>query len=145
MKKAYLLLFFTIFALSCSVSVRKYGTIDRTQKSITIPAGGDKFVLALKDYFYQNGWKVENFQGAEVTEKRSGRDLKYDTFNTRYVLYGEYTLDTDDMAGPLLHNATISIVDVKSRSEVLIFESGEKMRVKGFVSDMAEHIDQAMQ
>lgn len=144
MKKLIVGAIAVILTTSCSIDVRKYGTIDRKQKTITIPAGGDKFILALKDYFYQNGWKVENFQGPEVTEKRAGRDLKYDTFNTRYVLYGEYSLDTEDMAGPLLHSATISIIDVKSRSEVLIFESG-KMRVKGFVSDMGENIEQAMQ
>jgi len=113
------------FGIGCgTIKMTRLGKIDKSDKSVTIPPGSDDFMTTLKVCLTSEGWRIENFAGAEVTSKTASKDLKYDSFNTRYVLAGEYKPSTDKTI-PRLQNANFSLIDVRSRNEIALFAAGQ--------------------
>jgi len=107
-----------------TIKMTRLGKIEKTEKSVTIPPGSDDFMTTLKVCLTSEGWRIENFAGAEITTKTASKDLKYDSFNTRYVLAGEYKPSTDKTI-PRLQKANFSLIDVRTRNEVALFAAGQ--------------------
>ena len=133
----------TIAMASCSIKMTRLGSVDKADKSITIPTGADDFMTTLKVCLTQEGWRIENFAGPQITEKTTSTSLKYDSFNTRYLLRGQYKR-VDDYAIPRLEYANFSLVDVKSRNEVALFAAGE-VTYSSFCEKLAPHLKELEQ
>src|SRR5271170_7117737 len=85
--KLFLLVVACCFLNACmSADMRQYGTLDPSQKSITVPPGGG-LIADIKDVFKQNGWALAVDRGPHVIEGQTGKDLhleEFDTLKTRY-------------------------------------------------------------
>jgi hypothetical protein len=106
-----------------SADVRQYGKVDSTQKSITVPPGGD-LAADLKDILKQRGWTLVVDRGPDVVRGSGGEsvDLKaYNTFKTRYRLllsYRRFDTCIGHMDGAYHYN--LSMIDNKSGEEVMV-------------------------
>ena len=138
-----IILLLTAIFVDCSIKMTRLGNVDKADKSITIPPGADDFMTTLKVCLTQEGWRIENFAGAEVTAKTASKNVKYDTYNTRYVLNGTYKR-VDDYAIPRLEYANFSLVDVKTRNEVALFAAGE-VTYSSFCEKLAPHLKELEQ
>ncbi len=72
-----------------SHNVQLYGTVDKSNKTVTVPAGSKGLKGELKKALSQRGWKLAVYRGPSVTEGELGKKTRieqYDTFNTKYCL-----------------------------------------------------------
>jgi hypothetical protein len=113
-----------ILALSACASseLRTYASIDRTDKSMTVPPGGSGLVGSLKDALKTNGWHLSVDRGPDITVGSLSEKVNLqqaDTFNTRYrLIISERWLDVclPNLQDMLRYD--ISIVDNDAGSEV---------------------------
>jgi len=110
-------------------------------KTITVEPGSNPFMMSLKRILASNGWTIEVFAGAKVTTIEEGIETESDTFNTKYVLTSDYNYGKDVVLGDFLSHYSITIIDVETRSEVLLM-NGNKMRLKAFESNFEEAISE---
>ncbi len=90
--KAVLFSSFLLSALSCTTTahVKAYGSIERTQRSITLPAGGDDFVAAMKDALANDGWDIFVVPLSQLTTLKSdSENVTTRQFKTRYAMVAE--------------------------------------------------------
>lgn len=72
-----------------SYDVQRYGSVETTNKTITVQPGGGGLNGALKQALSNDGWRLVIDRGPSVTEGSLGQNTKlsaYDTFNTKYRL-----------------------------------------------------------
>ncbi|EKT4541548.1 hypothetical protein QEM15_003757 [Pseudomonas putida] len=107
-------------------NVNSFGSIDQSQKTITVPAGAAGLTGGLKSALQANGWKMTVYRGASVTEGELGESTKlrqYDTFNTRYTLrvrYNQFDTCLKDFKGYSSYD--ISMIDNTSGTEVFTID-----------------------
>jgi hypothetical protein len=119
-------------------SIQSYGTIDQSQKSVTVPPGSNGLKGKLKQFLVAEGWRLSIDKGPSVVEGDLGSKTKlesYDTFNTRYRLHVvSRQYDTCIPRGGPAITFDISFIDNKAGSEVFTLsgESCEDMVVEKF-------------
>lgn len=123
----FLLPVFIPFALSgCySHNVQHFSDVDKSQKTATVPPGGQGLKGKLKSALRDDGWDLVVYNGPEVTEGAVGNKTKlkrYNTFNTRYSLlvassFFDYCLNLDEA---IVYD--VSLVDNKTGTEVLTLD-----------------------
>lgn len=137
MKRIYFLV--SIVALimftSCmsSSNYLVFERVENENKTITVQAGSDPFLLNVKRVLLENGWDIEAFKGAKITLTEGDKEIESDTFNTKYILVLNYNYGRDVFLGDFMHHYNISIVNVETRAEVLLM-NGNKTRLKKFLS-----------
>ena len=116
-----------LIAISCivlisscvSYDVLKYSDIDSSEKTISMPPGGDRLVGQIKQYLIKKQWKITVYSGPEVTEKSSENEtLRYDKFNTRYNCFINFTTVDFYLDGDYQYRYDITVVDNKTGQEV---------------------------
>lgn len=127
MKRSISLACMAILASGCTTqNVNTFGTIDRSDKTITVPAGSAGLTGGLKGALQANGWKMTVYRGASVTQGSVGERTnlrQYDTFNTRYTLsvrYNQFDTCIKDLKGYSSYD--ISLIDNTSGSEVFTID-----------------------
>ena len=123
MKKILLSAVCCILSACVSADLRQYGTIDRTQQSITVPPGSG-LTAEVKDVFKQNGWKLVVDHGPQTIEGSIGQNLrleKFETFNTRYRLILA-SIEVDTCLGHFdsLYRYDMSMIDNKTGEEIMV-------------------------
>lgn len=84
-----MVLFIFIFISSCSHNVDIYEKIDKSKKTVTVPAGSKGLKGKLKRVFSKRHWKMSVYGGPAITEGELGKRIyikQYNTFNTKYRL-----------------------------------------------------------
>lgn len=88
--KSIVLMCIVVFLGGCaSHNIQLYGSVDQSNKTVTVPPGSKGLKGELKKALSQNGWKLAVYRGPSVTEGELGKNTKieqYDTFNTKYRL-----------------------------------------------------------
>lgn len=113
--------------------------VDPGNKTITMQTGSDPYLMGLKKTLIEEGWKIEVFKGATVTTTVDNKEIESDSYNTNYVLETRYNYAKDIVLGHVLHSYRISIIDVESRSEILLM-NGTKARLNTFLSNFKSSI-----
>jgi hypothetical protein len=111
------------------INLQIYAAIDLSQKTVTVPPGGQGLKGKLKQILTEQGWQLSIDRGPSIVEGNLGSKTKlesYDTFNTRYRLYvrlqGDRCLNSHEPA-----NYDISFIDNKTGSEVFTIEGRDCM------------------
>ena len=100
-----------------------YSRIDTSDKTITVPAGGEGLKGELKKALAADGWKMVVYGGPAITQGTIGdkTDLQqYDSFNSRYQLivsYNQFDVCFKGLSPDI--NYDISMIDTHSGAEVL--------------------------
>lgn len=117
-----LIIFLSIILCSCvTQNVQKYGSVDNTVKTITVPPGSEGLKGKIKNYLSSNGWKMVVTRGPTVVEGKAGQDVdlkEYDTFNTRYLLKIEASVVDLCFSFEKLYNYDLSMIDNKTGEEI---------------------------
>lgn len=118
-----------LFLSGCATSnFQRYGSIDRSQKTITVAPGSFGLNGRLKQVLAKHGWKLVVYRGPAVTEGKIGKNTKikqYDSFNSRY------TLVVNSRRYDLCLNFTpmilydVSLIDNRSGSEVFTMDGDD--------------------
>ena len=116
----------------------RYGVIDQTSKTVTVPPGSDGLKGRLKQALNSEGWKMVVGRGPTVTEGAIGSSAKveqFDTFNSRYrlvVTSRQYDICLN-MSPAIVYD--LSFIDNLSSSEVftLAGKGCESTAVEKFV------------
>lgn len=99
--------------------VRVYEQVDRSDRSMTVPAGGSGLLGELKSALRQDGWRMAIDRGPTVA-RGSGPDVRIaDTFNTRYRLYVDWRRTDLCFSFDAEVDYDISVVDNQTGAEVL--------------------------
>lgn len=105
-----------------STKVQSYGTVDQTEKTITVPTGGFGLTGKIKSKLTSDGWILAVYQGPTLTTGSAGQNTSLstsDTFNTRYRLlidWEQFDLCINLQAAVAYD---ISLIDNKTGSEVV--------------------------
>lgn len=119
---------FVLLLSACAGNMQTYSKFDERNKTITIPYGSSGLKGGLKKALTDRGWKMTVYSGPEILEGRNGSSVrmeKYQTFNTRYTLFGNAR--ATGPAGCFISQYfiyDIAIVDNKTGQEVMTM-SGE--------------------
>lgn len=104
-----------------SYDIRRYGSIDPQERSVTVPPGSLLLTGALKDVLQAEGWRLVIDRGPTVTEGTVGDSTRlqsYGTFNTRYrLLTSSVRYDLCLNGSPAIHY-DVAFIDNRSGSEV---------------------------
>jgi hypothetical protein len=129
MRTLLLLAVVCCFLNACmSADMRQYGTLDPSQKSITVPPGGG-LIADIKDVLKRNGWTLVVDRGPHVVEGTTGKNLhleEFDTLKTRYRLIIKYNQFDTCMfllsRGQLdpAYNYDMSMIDNKTGEEIMV-------------------------
>lgn len=102
-------------------NVQRYGTLDSTNKTVTVPPGSEGLKGKLKQALADDGWKLVVYRGPSVTEGNVGEKTKieqYDTFNSRYrLIASSYQYDLCLNFTPAI-KYDVSFIDNKSGAEI---------------------------
>ncbi|HEV7163974.1 MAG TPA: hypothetical protein VGO35_01115 [Gammaproteobacteria bacterium] len=84
--------FLFVFVAGCSTvpDVHRFGQVDLSDKSITVPAGGAGVLGEVKDELQKAGWRLVIYDGPEQIQGSAGLDthlLVSQTYTTRYTLF----------------------------------------------------------
>jgi hypothetical protein len=147
LKNLVLLVLLTVTAGCASHNVQVYSQIDRTDKTITVPAGAQGLKGKLKQALTADGWKMVVYGGPSVTEGETGAKTKleqYDTFNSRYQLTvssEQFDMCIKGLSPDIIYD--ISIIDTKTGAEVLTVNGKgcEPDAVKAFVRALHGNMD----
>jgi hypothetical protein len=120
---------FTLFAIlsSCATAptARQYGPIDLSEKTITIPPGGDRLIGLLKERLYREGWDVSVLaRESVITDKTSLQEISYDKYNTRFLLLLDYDFGFVWIPGDSIARFDFSLIDLKAKKEVFTYSGG---------------------
>jgi hypothetical protein len=72
-----------------SHSLQTYGTIDESNKTVTVPAGSEGLKGKLKQVLANDGWRLVVDRGPDVTQGSVGAETRveqFSTFKSRYRL-----------------------------------------------------------
>ena len=89
MKSIALMCVLVLLGGCASHNIQLYGSVDQSNKTVTVPAGSKGLKGDLKKALSQKGWQLAVYRGPSVTEGEFGKNTKieqYDTFNTKYRL-----------------------------------------------------------
>jgi len=122
--KVGLIVMLTVFLANCAThNVQRYGSVDSSNKTVTVPPGSEGLKGQLKQALVNEGWKLVVYRGPSVIEGEIGEKTKvqqYNTFNTKYRLIVSYN-ERDTMLCLNFRPAVeydISFIDNKSGTEV---------------------------
>jgi hypothetical protein len=122
MQRILFLVALTFLLGACAThNVQRYGSIDNSEKTITVPPGSEGIKGKLKQVLANDGWQLVVYRGPSVTEGSIGEKTKieqYATFNSRYRLVAassQYDLCLN-FTPAITYD--ISFIDNKSGSEV---------------------------
>lgn len=126
MKANIAVLFPSLLISSCVTSnVNTYAPIDKSAKSITVPAGSAGLKGELKKILSANGWQMKVYGGPEVIQGTSGEttDLRrFDTFSTRYNLVMQSSqFDLCLNFEPMI-NYEVVVIDNQTGAEVITID-----------------------
>lgn len=135
------LLALTALASCMSYNVDPIGTIQSSDRSITVAQGGSGLLGRVKSRLRANGWKLAVDRGPEVTQGQIGEQTYLErgsTFKTRYRL--DHSVDSGELAvnGDTIYRYNFSLVDNAIGEEVLT------MHGRGFGETIAERLIAAM-
>ena len=119
MKKIIFLAIVMVLSGCASYNLDTFGYIKRNEKTVRVPAGSFGLLGELKKVLKKRGWKKKVYGGAEITEKKSNKILKYESFNSKYSLYvksNSYDV-CFNFSDALYYD--ISLINNKTGSEVL--------------------------
>ncbi|WP_353220645.1 hypothetical protein [Salinisphaera sp. S4-8] len=88
-KKLAILIAAVMLAGCAAYDVQRYGSVDQTNKTVTVQPGGRGLNGALKQALSNEGWRLVVDRGPSITEGKFGESTRlsnYDTFNTKYRL-----------------------------------------------------------
>lgn len=78
------------FLAGCAThNAQLYGSVDTSNKTVTVPPGSEGLKGELKQVMVNDDWKLVVYRGPSVSEGNVGETTKiehYDTFNSRYRL-----------------------------------------------------------
>jgi hypothetical protein len=129
-----------ITALACltgcaTQNIQIYGSVDVSNKSVTVQPGSEGIKGKLKQALANDGWSLVVYRGASVMEGEVGEKTKvqqYDTFNSRYRLVASsHQFDVCLNFEPAI-KYDISFIDNKTGAEVFTIDG------KGCESDVVE-------
>lgn len=105
-----------------SSQVRTFDTVDRSDKTITVPPGGG-LTGAVKDTLAADGWKITVYRGPGVTQGTMGEKTNLEQgrkFTTRYTLFLKWNqFDTCVPRFDAAYDYDISLVDNSNGSEIM--------------------------
>jgi len=141
MKRLLLAIMALTLSACMSADLRQYGKVDNTEKSITVPPGGD-LAADLKDILNQRGWNLVVDRGPNVIEGQGGETValkSYSTFKTRYRLllrFSRFDTCMGHMDGAYTYN--LSMIDNKNGKEIMVMggsacASQIKTKFEGFL------------
>jgi hypothetical protein len=141
MKKIFLLI--VVIALSgCShIDVQHYGTMDLSDKTMTVPPGSKWLIGELKKSLVSSGWELSIYDGAATTSGTAGAmvELKHTkAFNARYRLTVAATWYNQCMDYTNAVNFDLSVIDNNKGKEVFT------MSGNGCESDIVEAFNNAL-
>lgn len=139
LRKLATIVLFASLTGCATTNVQLYGTVDSSNKTVTVPSGSEGLKGKLKQALANDGWKLIVYHGPSVTEGEIGEKTKieqYDTFNSRYrLLVSSYQFDLCLNLTPAI-KYDISFIDNKSGVEVFTLSgrSCEPNVVKKFMN-----------
>jgi hypothetical protein len=105
-----------------SSQVRTFDTVDRSDRTITVPPGGG-LTGAIKETLVADGWKITVIRGPEVTQGTMGDKTHLEQgrkFTTRYTLFLKWSqFDTCVPRFDAAYTYDISLVDNSNGSEIM--------------------------
>jgi len=124
-----------------SYNVDPIGTIQSSERSITVAQGGSGLLGRVKSRLRADGWKLAVDRGPEVTQGQIGEQTYLErgsTFKTRYRL--DHSVDSGELAvnGDMVYRYNFSVVDNLLGEEVLT------MHGRGLGETIAERLIVAM-
>jgi hypothetical protein len=121
LRKIALVIMLTILSGCATHNAQLYGSIDSSNKTVTVPPGSEGLKGKLKQALVSDGWRLVVYQGPSVTEGTTGEKTKiaqYDTFNSRYrLIASSHQIDLCLNFTPLI-KYDLSFIDNKSGTEV---------------------------
>lgn len=111
------------------IDVQSYGTVDLSDKSVTVPPGGDSIDGSLKKYLSSNGWRmfVYNSDVTKITGD-SGKNTSLEErleFKSRYRIITSWKNTHHCLNGDYFVLFDLSFIDNKSGSEVFTMSAEE--------------------
>jgi hypothetical protein len=105
----WLLLIIPLLLASC-VSVQQSGSVDQSDRSITVPPGSTMFPI--KNALIRDGWTVK---AKNITNYRAGA-----AYQTRYAMEADFKFWDYGIDLKKMYHYDISIQDVKTNEEILV-------------------------
>ena len=111
-----------VLSACMSYKVELIGTIQSSERAITITQGGHGLLGRVKSRLRADGWKIVVDGGPEVTKGQTGEQTYLErgvTFRSRYRL--DYYVDDGELAvnGDMVYQYSFSVVDNEAGEEVL--------------------------
>ncbi len=124
MSKLLPLVIFTFFIVGCATSkLIAVTSLDRTEKTITIGAGGYGLKGKIKEVLRGEGWNIVTDAGPQRTVGRVGNDVDLKTFNT---FRSRYRMDIEarqyDICVPGFdpaYNYSLAVIDNQTGNEIM--------------------------
>ncbi len=121
MKNAICIGFIALFVFSscASYDAVQYGQVDPSEKTISLPTGGDRLVGMIKKYLANNQWEIFVYTGPEKTENISESEtIRYRVFPTKYTCMIDYKVVDMYLDGDYQYRYDITLIDNKAGKEV---------------------------
>lgn len=121
MKKLITILVITVFMItSCATyDVVQYGKVDTSEKTISMPAGGDGLVGLIKKYLVQNKWDISVYSGPKISEQVSETEsIQYSGFTTKYTCFIDYRVVDFYLDGDYMYRYDITLIENRVGKEI---------------------------
>lgn len=93
----------------------EYAQLDLSDKSITVPIGGDLFLTEVKKGLIDDGWEIQVYDKSTVTTIKNNTTETFANYHTKYKLLINYITNVDGV----LVGYDISVLDNKNGKEVI--------------------------
>lgn len=136
------LITFTLFFIGCTgkVMVAEYYPVDKTDKSITISAGGDYFFTLFKKTLLNDGWDLQVDANSLLTQGSNASQETTIKSKTKYRLYMKWRTMPDLFGGDKVHAYQVSVVDNRTGKEVMSMSKSYSPANKVSAEDTIEEI-----
>ena len=123
MKRMFLcLLSITFISCQTGPTIREFSKIDMSEKTITVPAGGDGLLGLLKEELYNNGWDISVIANDKsVTDILSDKEISQVYYSTEYILVMYYELYSNWSRNDSILAFDFSLIDTRTKKEVLTY------------------------
>ena len=109
-----LLLIVSIGGCAGKTTISEYYPIDRKDKSITVPAGGNEVYSLIKQGLIKDGWDLQVDDSALLTKKSSKSETTTIEYKTKYRLIMTMYIDGEGVG-----SFNLSVIDNKTGKEAM--------------------------
>ena len=129
-----LLLMLGINGCAGKTTITEYYPVDRTEKSVTVPAGGNRVYSLVKQGLIKDGWDLQIDDSSLLTTKSSQSEKTTRDYKTKYRLLMTMYIDNEGVG-----TFNLSVIDNKNGKEVMTMFKPKAMG-RETPKDVAERI-----